>query len=120
MCAPKGLRSQQRPNRQSSVSGCGPSCRQPVTSSRPRRSRAPAAPKRASGRSKSSTPAATSTMALLCEEAGFAAAIGRAAEALGGLDPAFVEKDYWVTQVLRALHTEHPHAFVFKGGTSLS
>ncbi len=32
----------------------------------------------------------------------------------------FVEKDYWVTQVLRALNTRHAGAFVFKGGTSLS
>lgn len=59
-------------------------------------------------------------MALLREDRGFAAAIGQAANALGGLDPAFVEKDYWVTQVLRVLHTEYPHGFVFKGGTSLS
>jgi hypothetical protein len=59
-------------------------------------------------------------VALLREEDGFAAAIGQAAERLGGLDAAFVEKDYWVTQVLRALHTEYPHGFVFKGGTSLS
>lgn len=49
----------------------------------------------------------------------FAGAITQAAERLG-LAPAFVEKDYWVTQALRALHTHHPGAFVFKGGTSLS
>lgn len=32
----------------------------------------------------------------------------------------FVEKDYWVTQVLRSLHERCPGAFVLKGGTSLS
>lgn len=46
-------------------------------------------------------------------------AIESAAEALG-LSPVFVEKDYWATEVLRALHHSHPGAFVFKGGTSLS
>jgi Nucleotidyl transferase AbiEii toxin, Type IV TA system len=59
-------------------------------------------------------------MALLRDEEGFDVAIGRAAQALGDLDPSFVEKDYWVTQVLRALHTEYPGGFLFKGGTSLS
>jgi hypothetical protein len=53
------------------------------------------------------------------DEADFAGAISSASETLG-LAPLFVEKDYWVTQVLRALHTRHPGAFVFKGGTSLS
>jgi hypothetical protein len=36
------------------------------------------------------------------------------------LDPSFVEKDYWVTQVLRSLTARHGVAIVFKGGTSLS
>lgn len=49
----------------------------------------------------------------------FASAIDNAADALG-LASTFVEKDYWVTQVLRELHLQHPGAFVFKGGTSLS
>jgi hypothetical protein len=49
----------------------------------------------------------------------FEGAIGRAAEQLG-LAPLFVEKDYWVTQVLSALHSCRPGGFVFKGGTSLS
>ena len=49
----------------------------------------------------------------------FQGAVSRAADELG-LAPLFVEKDYWVTQVLRALHDRHPGAFVFKGGTSLS
>jgi len=57
---------------------------------------------------------------LLREEGGdFAGALSRASEVLG-LAELFVEKDYWVTQVLRALHERHPGAFVFKGGTSLS
>lgn len=53
------------------------------------------------------------------EGADFEGAIARASEELG-LAPLFVEKDYWVTQVLRALHERHPGTFVFKGGTSLS
>lgn len=46
------------------------------------------------------------------------------------IDPAFVEKDYWVTEVLRAAcvdrvirrtdGTDDSVSFVFKGGTSLS
>lgn len=31
-----------------------------------------------------------------------------------------IEKDYWVTETLRALAEYHPGEFVFKGGTSLS
>jgi len=53
------------------------------------------------------------------DKADFEAGITRAAEQLG-LAPLFIEKDYWVTQALRALHEQHPGAFVFKGGTSLS
>jgi hypothetical protein len=49
----------------------------------------------------------------------FASAVDNAADKLG-LAPAFVEKDYWVTQVLRELHRQYPGRFVFKGGTSLS
>lgn len=49
----------------------------------------------------------------------FASAIDNAADRLG-LAPTFVEKDYWVTQVLRELHAQYPGRFVFKGGTSLS
>ncbi len=52
-------------------------------------------------------------------EADFEGAVVSAAERLG-LAPLFVEKDYWVTQVLRALHDQHAGAFVLKGGTSLS
>lgn len=59
-------------------------------------------------------------MKLLREEgADFEGAISSASEKLG-LAPLFVEKDYWVTEVLRALHERHAGAFVFKGGTSLS
>jgi hypothetical protein len=63
---------------------------------------------------------ASDAMPLLREDSDFAVAIGRAARALGDLDPGFVEKDYWVTQVLRALHAEYAGGFMFKGGTSLS
>jgi len=56
---------------------------------------------------------------LRAEGTDFEGAISRASEELG-LAQLFVEKDYWVTQVLRALHERHPGAFVFKGGTSLS
>ena len=49
----------------------------------------------------------------------FEGAIAAAAGELG-LAPLFIEKDYWVTQVLRALNARHPGWFVFKGGTSLS
>jgi Nucleotidyl transferase AbiEii toxin, Type IV TA system len=58
-------------------------------------------------------------MALLRDENDFADAIANAARATG-LNPVFIEKDYWVTQVLRALHAEFPGAFLMKGGTSLS
>lgn len=37
-----------------------------------------------------------------------------------GVRADILEKDYWVTQVLRVLATEYPEDFVFKGGTSLS
>jgi len=47
-------------------------------------------------------------------------AVQAASARLGGLDPTFIEKDYWVTQVLRVLHVRYPHEFVLKGGTSLS
>lgn len=59
-------------------------------------------------------------MGLLRDDSEFATALGQAARDLGDLDPSFVEKDYWVTQVLRALYDEYPGAFLFKGGTSLS
>jgi hypothetical protein len=49
----------------------------------------------------------------------FEGAVQSAAQRLG-LAPLFVEKDYWVTQVLRTLHERYPGAFLLKGGTSLS
>jgi hypothetical protein len=57
---------------------------------------------------------------LLREAKDFRAAIERAAEIRGLGDPSFVEKDYWVTEALRVLATDHPHDITFKGGTSLS
>ncbi len=49
----------------------------------------------------------------------FGPTIGAAAEQLS-ISPTAVEKDYWVTQVLRALRRRFDDDFVFKGGTSLS
>jgi hypothetical protein len=49
----------------------------------------------------------------------FAGAVDNAARELR-LAAEFVEKDYWVTQALRALHKRYGGWFVFKGGTSLS
>jgi Nucleotidyl transferase AbiEii toxin, Type IV TA system len=49
----------------------------------------------------------------------FTATIDAAAEQLD-VSPTAVEKDYWVTQVLRALARDFDNDFIFKGGTSLS
>ena len=50
----------------------------------------------------------------------FADAIQKAAEYFK-LRPIFIEKDYWVTFVLKNLsQSEHANIVVFKGGTSLS
>jgi len=49
----------------------------------------------------------------------FEATLDAAADQLG-LVAAVVEKDYWVSQALRAVVATHPEDFVFKGGTSLS
>lgn len=49
----------------------------------------------------------------------FDATVGAAADRLA-VNPAIVEKDYWVSQALRRLAGEFPQDFVFKGGTSLS
>lgn len=43
-----------------------------------------------------------------------------AAAGLLTMDPAIVEKDYWVSQALRRIAASFPEDFVFKGGTSLS
>lgn len=49
----------------------------------------------------------------------FRPTIATAADRLG-LSPTAVEKDYWVTEVLRSLAAEFENDFIFKGGTSLS
>lgn len=49
----------------------------------------------------------------------FEATIDAAGDRLG-VDPAIVEKDYWVSQILGALARDFPSDLVFKGGTSLS
>jgi len=59
-------------------------------------------------------------MPLLRDDRDFDVAIQRTARQLGDLAPSFVEKDYWVTQVLRSLAVRFPGGFLFKGGTSLS
>lgn len=49
----------------------------------------------------------------------FGPTLDAAAERLG-ISPTAVEKDYWVSEVLRVLETNFPGDFIFKGGTSLS
>lgn len=44
----------------------------------------------------------------------------RAASAANEMPPEFIEKDYWVTEVLRAVAMTTAAHVVFKGGTSLS
>lgn len=58
-------------------------------------------------------------MALLRDQGDLPALCGQAGESLG-LPHGVVEKDYWVTQALRALQVTYPGEFIFKGGTSLS
>lgn len=58
-------------------------------------------------------------MPLLRDQDDLTALVAVAAEQLG-LPAGVVEKDYWVTQALRALQAEYPGDFIFKGGTSLS
>lgn len=58
-------------------------------------------------------------MALLRDDPDFATAVGRAAIDLGE-HAAFVEKDYWVTQVLREAMRHEGAGVLLKGGTSLS
>jgi hypothetical protein len=53
------------------------------------------------------------------DAAEFAPTIDAAAGQLG-ISPAAVEKDYWVSEALRALADGYGRDFVFKGGTSLS
>jgi Nucleotidyl transferase AbiEii toxin, Type IV TA system len=56
---------------------------------------------------------------LLRDRKDFAEALQRAGRELG-LDPGFIEKDYWVTQTLRSLSERYSASIVFKGGSSLS
>lgn len=56
----------------------------------------------------------------LFEHADFEQAVMRAAEHFGGLRPAIVEKDYFVTEALRLIREHAGDAVIFKGGTSLS
>jgi hypothetical protein len=49
----------------------------------------------------------------------FKPTVGAAAERLN-ISATAIEKDYWVSEVLRALAAKHYGDFVFKGGTSLS
>lgn len=53
------------------------------------------------------------------DQSSFQATIEAAAEQLG-ISATAVEKDYWVSQVLRILTDRFPLDFIFKGGTSLS
>lgn len=59
---------------------------------------------------------------LLCEHPDFEQAILRAAEHFRGrgLRPAIIEKDYYVTEVLRIIARVAGERAIFKGGTSLS
>ena len=59
---------------------------------------------------------------LLCEHPDFDQAVLRAAEHFGGrgLRPAIIEKDYYVTEVLRIIARTVAEKAIFKGGTSLS
>lgn len=58
-------------------------------------------------------------MSRLADHSDFRDAIGAAAGSLRIPAP-IVEKDYWVTQALRAARESHPEDWIFKGGTSLS
>jgi len=58
-------------------------------------------------------------VALFRDTTEFAPTIDAAAERLG-ISPTAVEKDYWVSEVLRVLVAQFPDDFIFKGGTSLS
>jgi predicted nucleotidyltransferase component of viral defense system len=58
-------------------------------------------------------------LSLFRDSSEFGPTIGAAAERLG-ISPTAVEKDYWVSQILRALVHDFAEDFIFKGGTSLS
>ncbi len=58
-------------------------------------------------------------VARFADQGEFGPTLDAAAERLG-ISPTAVEKDYWVSQVLRVLGREFGGDFIFKGGTSLS
>ncbi|NNN15516.1 MAG: nucleotidyl transferase AbiEii/AbiGii toxin family protein [Acidimicrobiaceae bacterium] len=49
----------------------------------------------------------------------FPGILSRAADGLGTESP-LIEKDYWITQILRLISSVYPNRVIFKGGTSLS
>ena len=49
-----------------------------------------------------------------------AALFRETSNAMGGVLPIIVEKDFWVCWALDHLFSEFPHRLIFKGGTSLS
>jgi len=55
----------------------------------------------------------------LCERPDFAELLSRVADSLG-INPAIVEKDYFVTEALRIIARDFGELVLFKGGTSLS
>jgi hypothetical protein len=55
----------------------------------------------------------------LFEHKSFAQAIATTAQTLA-LPEVFVEKDYWITEILEVIATTLPNRCIFKGGTSLS
>lgn len=55
----------------------------------------------------------------LCEHGDFQAAVTATAQAIDIPEP-FVEKDYYITEILRILSAEYEEKVIFKGGTSLS
>jgi predicted nucleotidyltransferase component of viral defense system len=58
-------------------------------------------------------------MARFADSGEFGPTLDAVAERLG-ISPIAVEKDYWISQVLRVLGRDFDGDFVFKGGTSLS
>lgn len=49
----------------------------------------------------------------------FLGILSRAADRLG-TESSLIEKDYWITQILRLISLAYPNRVIFKGGTSLS
>ncbi len=64
-------------------------------------------------------PSPAELVARFTDLAEFGPTLDAAAERLG-ISPTAVEKDYWVSEVLRVLSRDFDGDFVFKGGTSLS